>query len=46
MYLKKELFCFILFTWIMLIDCRPQGESTVKTSEKPEPVSLHFIILI
>lgn len=42
MNVKKELFCFVLFTWIMLIQCRPQGEPTVQTSQKPEPVSIQF----
>lgn len=46
MYIKNELFYFILFAWIMLIQCRPQGETTVKTSEKFEPVSSHFYIIL
>lgn len=39
MFVKEGLFCVILFTWILLIQGRPQGDSMTKTSEKPEPVS-------
>lgn len=39
MYVKEGLFCIVLFTWIMLIQGRPQMESTAQTSEKPTPVS-------
>lgn len=43
MFIKEGLFFIILFTWIMLIQGRPQGESTVQTSEKLQPVSTNFI---
>lgn len=43
MLIKEGLFCFILFTWIVLIHGRPQGDSMTKTSEKPEPVSTKSI---
>jgi len=49
MLVKEGLFCFILFTWILLIQGRPQGDSMTKTSEKPESVStksINFLILI
>lgn len=39
MYIKEVLFYIVLFTWIMLIQGRPQGESTVQASEKPTSVS-------
>lgn len=44
MYIKEGLFYFVLFAWIIQIQARPQGESMVKTSEKPEPVSTKFIL--
>jgi len=43
MLVKEGLFCFILFTWILLIQGRPQADSMTKTSEKPEPVSTKSI---
>jgi len=43
MLVKEGLFCVILLTWILQIQGRPQGESMVKVSEKPEPVSTKSI---
>lgn len=43
MFIQQGLFLVVLFTWIMLIQGRPQGESTVQTSEKPQPVSTNCI---
>lgn len=43
MYVKEKLFYFVLFTLIILIQGRPQGESMVKSSEKLEPVSTYYI---
>lgn len=45
MLVKEGLFYFVLFTLVMLIRARPQGDSMVKASEKPEPVSNNFIFL-
>ncbi|XP_060880950.1 pro-resilin-like [Metopolophium dirhodum] len=42
MLVKEGLFCFILFTWILLIQGRPQGDSMTKTSEKPEPYEYQY----
>lgn len=39
----KGLFYFVLFTLILHIQGRPQGESMVKSSEKLEPVSTNSI---
>lgn len=43
MLVKEGLFCVILLTWILQIQGRPQEESMVKVSEKPEPVSTKSI---
>jgi hypothetical protein len=43
MFVKEGLFCIILFTWIFQIQGRPQGDSIIKASEKPEPVSTKSI---
>lgn len=39
MFVNRGLICIVLFTWIMMIEGRPQGESAIKASEKLEPVS-------
>lgn len=39
MFVKKGLFCFVLCTWIMLTQSRPQGETAIQSTFKPEPVS-------
>lgn len=46
MFVKEGIICLVLFTWIMVIEGRPQVDSTIKTSEKLEPVSKHFIIIL
>lgn len=44
MFVKKGLFFIVLFTWIMLIQGRPQEDTKIQSSEKPEPVSTKTII--
>lgn len=46
MFVKGGLICLVVFTWIMVIEGRPQGESAIKTSEKLEPVSRHFTMVL
>ncbi|XP_025423415.1 uncharacterized protein LOC112692830 [Sipha flava] len=42
MFVKERFICLVLFTWIMVIEGRPQVDSMIKTSEKIEPYEYQY----
>lgn len=46
MNINQGLFCFVLLTLCMLSQARPQMESVLQSSEKPEPVSINLSIFL
>lgn len=44
MFVKERLSFLILLSCVMLIQSRPQGETSVQNTAKPEPVSAINII--